>query len=194
MHLFTWLLIVSLSRAEGEAEQAEYRRLSGEMEMLGQRDQWKGVSKHFDKMIQLDVRIKEKDYLLAAQASQELGQMRAAVNHLRAAFEINPSKRTLNWLSEIEESYGNVELRLLTKGEPNLKVHGHYVDPIKRNVITVAQQSLEENREFVGMLPKGTYTFIDYEFEVQSGVAIHLELSPKLRRNGLTAPKIIKTE
>lgn len=194
MGLMSWLWLLSISWADGEAEQAEYRRLSGEMEMLGQRAQWKGVSKHFMKMQQLNVSIEEKDYLLAAQAAQELGHMRIASEHLRAAVNLNPSKKTQRWLSEIDEGYGNVELRLLTKGEPKLEAHGYPVDPVKRNVIHFAQQTLLETDEFVGMLPVGNYTFIDYHFEVQPGVAIQLELSPKQRRNGLISPRIIKHE
>ena len=192
MTFMTWLMLASAVWASGEAELAEYKRLSGEMEMLGQRAQWKGVSKHFEKMCQLDVNIKEKDFLLAAQAAQEMGNMRKAVEHLRAAVEINPKQSTQRWLSQIEEGYGNVELRLLTKGEPKLKAHSYPVDPVKRNVITVAQEMLNETDEFIGMLPVGDYTFIDYQFEVQSGVAIQLELSPKQRRNGLSAPLFIK--
>lgn len=192
MTFMTWLMLASAVWASGEAELAEYKRLSGEMEMLGQRAQWKGVSKHFEKMCQLDVNIKEKDFLLAAQAAQEMGNMRKAVEHLRAAVEINPKQSTQRWLSQIEEGYGNVELRLLTKGEPKLKAHSYPVDPVKRNVITVAQEMLNETDEFIGMLPVGDYTFIDYQFEVQSGVAIQLELSPKQRRNGLIAPLFIK--
>ena len=192
MTFMIWLMLASAVWASGEAELAEYKRLSGEMEMLGQRAQWKGVSKHFEKMCQLDVNIKEKDFLLAAQAAQEMGNMRKAVEHLRAAVEINPKQSTQRWLSQIEEGYGNVELRLLTKGEPKLKAHSYPVDPVKRNVITVAQEMLNETDEFIGMLPVGDYTFIDYQFEVQSGVAIQLELSPKQRRNGLIAPLFIK--
>ena len=192
MTFMTWLMLASAVWADGEAELAEYRRLSGEMEMLGQRAQWKGVSKHFEKMCQLTVSIKEKDYLLAAQAAQEMGNMRQAVEHLRAAVEINPKQSTQRWLSQIEEGYGNVELRLLTKGEPKLEAHSYPVDPVKRNVINVAQEMLNETDEFIGMLPVGDYTFIDYQFEVQSGVAIQLELSPKQRRNGLIAPLFIR--
>ena len=44
MTFMTWLMLASAVWASGEAELAEYKRLSGEMEMLGQRAQWKGVS------------------------------------------------------------------------------------------------------------------------------------------------------
>jgi hypothetical protein len=191
MPFVTWTLFVSLAFADGEAALAEYKRLSGEMEMFGQRHMWKGVDKHYLKMEELNVTIKESDYVLGAQAAQELGKMRDAAERLRAAEELNGSNKTRQWLREIEEGYGNVDLKVTSKGEIKLEIDEYPMDPIKRNVIDVAQTQLLSEGAFIGMLPVGHYTFVDYEFDVQSGVSIRLELSPKQRRNGLVQPKYI---
>ena len=47
---------------------------------------------------------------------------------------------------------------------------------------------------FVGMLPKGDYTFADQAFSVEPGISLRIEVNPRSRRQGIIDPVIIRRE
>ena len=170
-------------RADEFANQAEYERISIEMEKMRKNGIWAGVDKRFREIEDLDVEIKFDHYVLGAQASQELGNILECKLRLEKALEIKPKRRQVRqWYTTIENDYGFVVLSSSSKKEAVLERKEIIVDPIKNQAITFAQDHLEKKGKFDGMLPIGNYNFSGQDFLVSSGIPVQLDISPRMRR------------
>ena len=68
------------------------------------------------------------------------------------------------------------------------------LDPNRRVAVQAAIETCANEGKFNGLLPKGEYEFVGQSFKVDPGVTVRVEVSPKMRRQGLVEPTIIYRE
>ena len=195
---WTWLLAVGwaqpawsdvASSSEG-FEQAEHVRLSVEMERMAQRLAWKGVERKYQELLALGQPLTLSDHMHGAYASRELGDMSACYLRLKAAAEIEATKEIIDWLWDIDNNYGHV---VLLTSPPRLAILEASVipfDPNQRNAIDSAVKSVREDGEYAGLSPLGAYVFAGQSFKIEPGVTVRIEISPRMRRQGVVEPVI----
>lgn len=167
--------------ADDRAE-AEHLRLSGELEQLSQRQLWAGVDKKFIELEKLGVELTYEDLLHGAHASRALGNMADAYARLKRAAKLDTTKEVLDWLYSIDMHYGMVELVRTPKKGDVLAVSELPFDPDQRAAVERATTAVAENGLFSGLLPGGDYVFCGQAFTVQPGIAVRIEVSPKLKK------------
>jgi hypothetical protein len=176
------MLFVGPAFAENSKEDlAEYRRLSTEMEKLGRKSVWAGVERKFHDLQKLGVPIEYADYVLAAQAAQEQGDISTAKKRLSLALELNRNPKTLEWYEDLEMQFGDVTLISRSKDYRTLNFDGIVTSPTQAKAIEFAAQELADSGEFSGLLPYGSYEFGGQQFQLVAGLNIHLEISPHFR-------------
>ena len=94
-----------------DAVEAEHERLSDEIEKLAQRQVWSGVERKFEELEGLEsVQLTFDDLLHGAHAARELGDVAAAYERLKQAAKVEGTKEVVDWLWDIDQNYGFVEL------------------------------------------------------------------------------------
>jgi len=198
MRFFAIVLAALLASAPALAGkgvvEAEHERLSDEMDKLAQRQVWAGVERKYRELERLGVDLTEQDYLHGAYAARELGHVLACYERLKVAARINGTKEIVDWLWDIDHNYGNVELVSVPPRSAELTTVELPFDPNQRNAVEAAIKSAATDGIFVGMLPKGDYVFASQPFSVEPGVSVRIEVSPKMRRQGLAEPLIVYHE
>lgn len=187
------LLSLALSApasAKNEA-QAEADRLSDDIEKLAGRQIWTGVERKYRELERLGTVIGFEELMNGATAARELGDVEHCYQRLKAAAKLQPSKDVVNWLWDIDSNYGHVELLTVPSRSAELGVTEMPFDPNQRKAVEAAVASASSDGIFVGMLPKGKYIFASQSFDVQPGLAVRIEVSPRMRRQGLITPVII---
>ena len=200
--MFGWLLAITFLQGCGKkAEvtdpvvlQGEYKRLSIEMERYAARQRWEKAEMRFDAMLDLNVDIAFEHWVLAAEICQEMGKISNTRRYLRKALDIEVIDKVLEWKDHIEGEYGDVVLKAESGGEFVFEAKFSEMDPVKLKVIEIATKTLKETRLFEGMLPSGTYVFVDEEFLVEPGMEIVRKLSPRQREKGLKEALITEPE
>lgn len=169
--------------ADEFTDQAEYERISIDMEKMGKNGVWVGVDKRYRNLEKLGVDIQFEHYVLGAQAAQELGNILECKKRLSEALEIRPKKKQLKlWYEGIDNNYGYVALFATSKKVASLEQQSMVADPVQQKAIAFAQQSLERNGEFEGMIPIGEYNFSGQKFRLRAGIAVQLDISSRMRR------------
>jgi len=171
-----------------EAEQA---RLSDEMERLAQNKHWPGVNRTFVKMEAMELTPSLDDYMRGAVAARELGQVLDLRQRLKAAAKAHQSKEIVEWLWKIDNTYGRVELLTVPSRSTTLEAMKMPFDPDQRKAVESAIDSVSDDGIFRGMLPEGEFTFAGQQFRVEPGIAVRIEVSPRVRRHGPIAPVIV---
>ncbi len=172
----------AMSKSEAKAEHV---RLSEEMSKLAKRGHWRGVDRSYRTMEALqrkDVVLTYDDHYMAAQAARELGNVTLVYRRLQRARDVSPRPDVENWIGDILNKYGEVELIIPDryKGESNLAVAVMPLQPDQRSTIGMAQQRVTEGKSYNGLLPAGDYTFGPHEFKVvPGGSTIVLDLDKK---------------
>lgn len=189
--VLTVLVGAAPAAAATDATDAEHERLSEELEDLARRQIWKGVEQRFKDIEQLGIEPSFDDYLQAAYAARELGDVQSAYERLKAAARIKKTKEVTDWLWDLDNHYGHVELLTQPSRSATLTCPSKPFDPNARNAVDAAIEQARDDGRFVGMLPKGDYVFEGQKFTVEPGVSVHIEISPKMRRRGLIDPVII---
>lgn len=169
---------------------AEYKRLSMEMGRHVTRQRWDKAAKVFEEIEALNTDIEFEDWLLAAEVSQELGLLSDTREYLKKAYEIRSISKVREWRKMIDDEYGDVFLEIKSNEAFTFEPKFQVSDPLKNNALIYARKQLTETRAFSGLLPVGTYQFVDQTFEVQSGLEVVLSLDPKQRKKGLKEPII----
>jgi len=183
MQFLFGLWLISQSYAENTAEQAEYERLSIELEKMTTKAIWNGADKRFVELEEIGLPVQFEHFVMGAQAAQELGDMLECKKRLAEALEIKPKKKQIRqWYNQIDEEYGYVALFSTSRGEAKLERVDYISSPIHSKALSFATQSLDKKGEFEGLLPIGQYNFSGQEFQLRAGIAVHLELSPRMRR------------
>ncbi len=175
-----------------KTREAEHARLSDEMERLSQRQIWAGVDKTFHKLVRLDVPLTEKDYLTGAYAARELGDVLTVRARLKEAARLHGTREVVDWLWDIDNNYARVELVSVPPRSTTLEPATMPFDPNQRKAVEAAARSVEDDGLFVGMLPRGEYSFSGQRFSVESGIDLRIEVSPRMRRQGIIEPVIIR--
>lgn len=185
-------LALSASPAQAKDEtQAEHDRLSGEIDKLASRLVWSGVERKYRELERLGVEPGFDDLMHGATAARELGDVERCYQRLKGAAKLNSTKDVLNWLWEIDSNYGHVELLTVPSRAAELEVAEMPFDPNQRKAVEFAMAGTRQDGIFVGMLPKGVYTFATQGFQVEPGLAVRIEVSPRVRRQGLIDPVIV---
>ena len=195
--LSTLLLFVALggpAHASGDVVDAERTRISGEMDKLVQRQVWAGVERKFAELEALEVDLSVDDYLNGATAARELGDVQSTYLRLKAAARIKGSKEIVDWLWDIDNNYGHVELVSVPARSAELTVATPPFDPNQRKALDAAVRMAKQDGVFDGMLPKGDYVFAGQKFSVEPGISVRIEVSPRMRRQGLIDPVILYRE
>ena len=176
-----WSLASGLAEAKS-AEEAEYDRLLSEMTKFSKTQSWSGVNKRFGEMEKLGLEIGANELLMAAQASQGLGDIYQAKDRVSRALLLKEKKSTRKWYTQLNNNYGQVTLIARNKSARSLEQLQITMDPVQRQAIVFAQESLENKGEFRGLLPLGEYNFGGQVFVVKPDMDLHLEISPRLKR------------
>lgn len=178
-----------------DAVQAEHERLSDEIEKLASRQVWAGVERKFSELEKLEaVEPTFEDLLHGAHAARELGDVAAAYERLKKAAKLQGSKEVVDWLWDIDQNYGFVELVSVPPRSAVLSAELMPFDPNARKAVDAAIESARQDGIFVGMLPKGSYEFAAQPFRVEPGVNVRIEVSPRMRRQGLIDPVYVYPE
>ncbi len=177
--------------AAGNATEAEHNRLSDEIEKLANRQVWTGVERKFRDLERLGTEPTYDDLMYAATAARELGDVQRSYDRLKVAVKLKGSKEIVDWLWDIDNNYGSVELLTVPSRSTELEIEEMPFDPNQRKAVEAAQESVRRDGIFVGMLPRGAYRFASQGFTVEPGVSARIEVSPRMRRQGIIDPVII---
>jgi hypothetical protein len=193
LRILSLLVILSpgLARASDQVVDAEHDRLSDEMERLAERKIWTGVERKYDELTELGTDLTRDDYLIGAHAARELGDVMDAYVRLKAAARIKGTKEIVDWLWDIDNNYGHVALVAVPARSSVLKADDVPFDPNQRKAVDAAVKRSKQDGRFEGMLPKGAYNFSGQRFEVVPGISVKIEVSPRMRRQGIIDPVII---
>ena len=173
---------------------AEADRLSGEIRSLSARQVWAGVERKYGQAIALGVPLESEVHLVAAYAARERGELLGVYERLSRAAEHSPSKEVVDWLWDLDHNYGRVQLNAGRKGSAELSAAQMPLDPNRRQAVMAAVTVCKNRGEFEGLLPRGDYVFVGQTFRVEPGIAVRVEVSPKVRRQGIEAPTIVYRE
>jgi hypothetical protein len=155
-----------------EVRIAEHSRLSSEIRSLAQKSAWKGVDRNYDRIARLRVEMSWEDHVYGAHAASELGEIAETRARLFAAVQIRPEKGLIDWLWELDHSYGSVQLKGVEGAV--LEAGPLPLDPVQRRSIEQAITSCADTGSFEGMIPVGLYRFDGHDFSVEYGEEIAL--------------------
>jgi hypothetical protein len=193
--LHTFLLLAGLAAppalAGDEVAEAEHDRVADEMERLAERKIWPGVERKFVELEELDAPMRLGDLLIGAYAARELGDVAAAYTRLKSAAKIKGTKVIVDWLWDIDNNYGHVDLVAVPARSAELTAVTMPFDPNQRRAVDSAIKLSKQDGAFRGLLPAGAYSFAGQKFEVVPGISVKIEVSPRMRRQGLIDPVII---
>lgn len=156
----------------GEEEAAEHHRALEEMRRLSGRNAWTGVERNFQLMLSLEEKgeqLTAEDWMLGAQAARAMGNMTECRDRLAASVRISPEREAVELLSEIDRTYGLVNLAADSGMDVALSPAAMPFIPDQRKTIESAQAAVQEDGAFSGLLPAGAYTFGAEEFVLSAG-------------------------
>ncbi len=165
--LFLLSLALSTSASAVTAEEAEEIRLTEEMRALARRNIWVGVDRMYRALVELGAELTGTQHLEGAYAAQDLGEIQACYDRLRAAARMEPTREVIDWLWAIDTQYGQVEITATIGAQ--LSVSEQPLEAVKRKAVEEAALSLAEEGRFVGMLPAGEYLVGSEVMQVTSG-------------------------
>ena len=174
----------------GEVEDAEHIRLTEEMRKLSKRNAWKGVEAAYVELEALEKRgvaLTYEDHWLGAQAARALGDINGVYKRLKAAARVDGTTEVIEWLSDLDAHYGQVDLTSKRKEPVTLAATVMPFAPDQRAAIEAAVAAVTAGQAYQGLLPAGEYTFGDEAVSVKAGgepVALALvdERPPKEER------------
>ncbi len=168
-----FLLLASPMAYAGEVEDAEHIRLTEEMRRLSKRNAWKGVEAAFLELEVLrdkrDVVLTYEDYWLGAQSARAMGDINAVYGRLKLAAKVEGSREVIEWLSDLDGNYGQVDIASKKKADVTLTPAAMPFAPDQRAAIEAAQAAVVEEGEYEGLLPKGEYSFGPETINVEAG-------------------------
>ncbi len=156
----------------GTLEEGEHVRLSEEMRRFAKRNAWKGVEAAYAEMLALEakgVALTFDDHYLAAQAARGLGDINAVHERLSRAARLEATEEVTGWLSELDATYGTVDLRNRRKAAATLVPAQMPFAPDQRASIEAAAQAVASSGRYEGLLPAGEYTFGGQAVSVKPG-------------------------
>lgn len=177
-----------------EAARAEMQRLSGEIRTLGRRQIWAGVERKYKLLMGGEVPAPPDVHLIAAYSARERGDLLSVHNRLLRAASGEANEAVVDWLYDLDHNFGRVELKADRKGTAVLTANEMPLDPNRRKAVMAAIEACKDDGRFDGLLPRGSYLFAGQDFKVEPGIAVRVEVSPKMRRQGMNKPTIVYRE
>jgi hypothetical protein len=176
-------LILTFQLAHGaDALQAEHVRLSGDIEQLATRQLWPGVEKKFAELQKLGVEMSYEDLVHGAYSARALGNAQDAYYRLKAAAKLKGSRDVVDWLYTIDANYGQVELLATPPRGVTLEVSEVPFDPDQRVCVEATVELIKKEGKFAGLLPRGAYVYAGQAFTVEPGIAVRIEVRPKMKK------------
>jgi hypothetical protein len=207
MAITAWILVLPVAHAGRSAEavkgdsaessaedKAEAERIADEILKLARRRVWAGVERKYGQLIALEQAVASTVHLTAAYSARESGNLLLVYERLIRAAQIKPSREVVDWLWDLDHNYGRVELVVDRRRTAELQVDSLPLDPNRRKVIESAIAICKDKGSFTGLLPRNTYVFGGQKFSVEPGISVRVEVSPKMRRQGLVEPTIVYQE
>ncbi|MDP2306665.1 MAG: hypothetical protein Q8P18_11640 [Pseudomonadota bacterium] len=182
MTLILALFLVAGSASAADVGEAEHIRLSGDIEQLAGRQLWAGVEKKFAELEKLGIEMSYDDLLHGAQAARALGNAQNAYDRLKVAARIKGTREVVDWLYTIDANYGQVMLIATPPRGITLEVAEVPFDPDQRICVEATAERIKKEGGFSGLLPRGRYTFAGQQFTVEPGIALRIEVSPKMKK------------
>jgi hypothetical protein len=139
----------------------EYNRLSQELERLASKNAWAGVERTFQLLVETGVEPSFDDWVRGADAARARGDLAAAHSRLTAANAIREDRTVLEGLWDIDSRYGRVSLLCDADSYIELEPEHIAMDPDLLRSIEFAKARIHDGCRFVGLLPVGTYRFLD---------------------------------
>lgn len=183
----TTLVILALGLGNARAETrpdtisvqaAEADRLSGELRQLARREVWNGVEDVFAEMRATGLEIDARDWVIAARAAEERGDVTAQIHRLERAVQLGDASARPH-LSELYDGYARVVLDAEGR-DVELGVRDEPFDPSARRSIAHARAQLREEGHFDGYLPVGDYHFGGHTFQARLGWHVRLDIADGL--------------
>lgn len=169
------------------ARQAEYRRLSEELQKLASRNAWSGVERFYAQLEATEIPIEFNELVTGAHAARAVGDTKLARTRLFTASKLQEQRDVIEWLWEIDEAYGLVFLKCdpAHKRRPELATAAMPFDPNQARSVQFAIETVKDTCLFDGMLPGGKYTFGPYDFEVKPKVeSVRIDMSAAAEEKG----------
>ncbi len=182
MNVLLALVFVFGTASAADALEAEHVRISGDIEQLANRQLWAGVEKKFAELQKLGVEPSYEDLLHGAYSARALGNAQNAYDRLKVAARIKGTREIVDWLSTIDANYGTVELLATPPRGVLLEAAEVPFDPDQRVAVEAASERVKKEGKFSGLLPRGSYTFAGQTFTVEPGIAVRIEVSPKMKK------------
>jgi hypothetical protein len=154
-------LVAGVAHA-GDVERAEHIRISEEMRKLASRNAWTAVEAQYQKLEALEAKGEVLTYnenKMGAEAARAIGNITGCRSRLLKASRIDGKAEVVDWLAEIDASYGPVKIifdpdfkgeRVLVPTEPPFA-------PDQRAAIGWVATYIVDH-DFDGVLPAGEYT------------------------------------
>jgi hypothetical protein len=168
--------------AELDRLEAEHVRLSDDLETFAERQLWPAVERNFQEIQRRGIPPTKGDLVHAAMAARARGEMLATYDRLKAAAALDPSKDVMQLLAAIDQGYGLVELIAHGAKDVGLEAAEMPFEPDMRLAVESAIGAVGRGGSFRGLLPRGAYTFAGQAFEVEPGLSVRIEVSPKLKK------------
>lgn len=161
---------------------AEFVRLEREIRKLSSRSAWVGVERAFEELVATGLAVQFEDYVAGAHSARALGHVHASRERLLAANAIREDRAVIDWLFEIDSSYGLVAL----DGDPGVELVEEALpfETDQARAVQYAKEQVKEKNAFHGYLPPGRYTFAGHTLNIQprvQGVTIDLRSEDTLR-------------
>lgn len=147
-------------------------QLTEDMRQRLRRGVWRGVETAYVELMSLvpeGARPTYEDHMAGAAAARALGNVRDVYDRLLRAVELDPTDDALQWLNELERSYGRVTIRDEGKERATLSPARVPFAPDRRAALDAATAALAAGGTFDGWLPEGRYTFGERSFLVIPG-------------------------
>ncbi len=176
------------------ADKAEAERIADEIQKLARRRVWTGVERKYAQLVALNQVVGATVHLTAAYSARETGDLLLVYERLMRAAQVEPSREVVDWLWDLDHNYGRVELLADRRRTALLEAETMPLDPNRRKVIESAIDVCRDKGSFTGLLPRNTYRFVGQEFNVEPGISVRVEVSPKMRRQGMVEPTIVYRE
>jgi hypothetical protein len=202
-HMTRWLVVPELAEARammdlsrtGPRGELEQRTIEGErhvqlQEEIAQflrRNAWKGVEAAYQEMLELrqqGVEVLCEDHLHGARAARQLGNALAVHDRLQLAIQAGPNEEAIQWLNDLEQSYGRVSIQAQKRDAAPLEPATMPFAPDRRSAVLFAQEQLEDTGAFEGLLPAGVYRVGEELLLVAPGDPPVTLNAQKSRRNG----------
>jgi len=183
-----------IDAAAAEERMAEVHRISDEIRNLGRRQIWSGVERKYMQLLKLEQTAPPDVHLVAAYSARERGELLSVYDRLSRAAQGEATQTVVDWLWDLDHNYGRVVLIADRRRTAVLTASELPLDPSPRKAVQTAIKVCEEKGKFDGLLPRGEYAFVGQKFRVEPGISVRVEVSPKMRRQGMNEPTIVYRE